>query len=361
VHQVTLSAYAIDKLEVTNEDYRKCVTAGACQVPTTATQYNDTTKAKFPVVFVDYARATAYCAWAGKRLPTEAEWEKAARSTDQRNYPWGAAAPTCTLNNGGGATTTTCSTGVVAVGSYPTGASPYGVLDMAGNAREWVYDWAGIYPSGAVTDPAGPPTGTTRLTRGGSYGSPPEFVQTWPRVSYTVTETEDRIGFRCAKGNTPKPVAAPHAVLTVTPSAGTVATTFAGDASQSTDPVDAASTLQYRWRFGDGDQLGPYGTTKTVTHKYAANGSYKLTVEVRNSKGYSTQGVRTVTVNATGAPPDMAGGLGEGESCDTSDMCSSAYDCYAGFCREPCFLLGSCPTGYTCSNTTNGYCLPTGG
>jgi formylglycine-generating enzyme required for sulfatase activity len=362
-HLVTLSAYSIDKTEVTNDGYRKCVAAGACQPPSDVTDYNDTTRGNFPVVFVTYAKATDYCAWAGKRLPTEAEWEKAARSTDKRKYPWGAAAATCTLTNGeiGTLVNNQCQDGVVKVGSYPGGASPYGVLDMSGNAREWVYDYSGAYPSSMVTDPAGPPTGSSRQTRGGGFTSGADLLTTYARLLHPPEDTLENIGFRCAKGPTPKPVAPPKAILTVTPSGGTTGTTFSADASQSTDPVDAASTLQMRWKFGDGDVFGPYSLAKTATHRYAANGSYKITVEVRNAANYTAQATRTVSVSTTGAPPDMAGGLGEGESCANSDQCAAAYDCYLSFCRAPCSIFMTCPSGFTCSNLNSGYCLPNGG
>jgi len=365
-HPVMLSAYAIDKTEVTNDAYRMCVAAGACPLPSNTTQYSDSAKSNVPVVYVDLASATAYCAWAGKRLPTEAEWEKAARGTDKRKYPWGAATASCALANGGVGTLMNgqCQLGVVAVGSYPDGASPYGVLDLSGNAREWVYDWDGTYPSASsmVTDPGGPQTGSKRQTRGGSYFSLPEQLTTAARLAHAPEDSVDSIGFRCARGPTPRPKVVPTAVLTVTPTVGSTSTVFNADASQSTDPIDAAATLQVRWKFGDGDVFGPFTTAKTTTHHYAANGSYPLTVEVRNSNGYTAQAVRTVTVNANGSPPDMAGGAGEGQSCATDTDCVVPLYCYQGQCRQICgFIGGSCPAGFTCSDQVFGYCLPTGG
>jgi formylglycine-generating enzyme required for sulfatase activity len=141
-HTVYLDAFWIDKTEVTNAQYKKCVQARACETSNEAfnSRFNSDNQ---PVVGVPWYNAVTYCQWAGRELPTEAQWEKAARGTDGRIYPWGNQPATCdytVMNDGSG---DGCGNGSAAwpVGSNPKGASPYGALDMVGNVGEWVADW----------------------------------------------------------------------------------------------------------------------------------------------------------------------------------------------------------------------------
>ncbi len=203
-HTVTLDAYYIDKYEVTNARYQACVESDACSPPkemTSPTQelyYGNTAYADHPVVDVTWHQAEAYCAWAGKRLPTEAEWEKAARGTDGRTYPWGEQTPDSMLLNYYGNKTTP-------VGSYPAGASPYGALDMAGNVIEWVGDWynGDYYSVSPESNPPGPSAGKYRVTRGGSWVGDNDnlfhYARSTSRSNFLPDDWVFAIGFRCAR------------------------------------------------------------------------------------------------------------------------------------------------------------------
>jgi formylglycine-generating enzyme required for sulfatase activity len=197
-HKVTLDSYWIDRTEVTNDQYRKCLTAGACAQPGYwgDGNYNGGSQ---PVVGVDWNDAVAYCTWAGARLPTEAEWEKAARGMDGRRYPWGNEEPDCNRANFYG-----CAGKPVAVGSYASGASPYGALDMAGNVWEWVNDWYGSYDASSQQNPQGPASGDARVLRGGSWGNLSDVVRSATRRGFPVNRISG-IGFRCVSSSTSSP------------------------------------------------------------------------------------------------------------------------------------------------------------
>ncbi len=201
-HSVYLDAFWIDRTEVTNAMYRQCVQAGKCPEPLHASSYarqdyyGNSVFDNFPVVYVSWYNAQSYCAWAGRRLPSEAEWEKAARGTDAFVYPWGDTPPSATLANSGRVVIDT-----TAVGSYPAGASPYGALDMAGNVWEWVNDFYSetYYSVTPLRNPTGPATGTQHVTRGGGWDYAPSLVRTAVRIPLVPDYRYAYDGFRCAR------------------------------------------------------------------------------------------------------------------------------------------------------------------
>lgn len=200
-HQVYLDAYWIDQTEVTNAMYEQCVNAGVCTQPhdlstnTYASYFGNSEYSNYPVTSVDWSQAKTYCEWSGRQLPTEAQWEKAARGINGLRYPWGESNSLDDLLNHGQDVF-----GTTPVGSYPKGVSPYGALDMAGNVWEWVGDWYGDYSSGTVSNPTGPSYGEMRIMRGGSFsGTAIDYYRGSYRFSRNPTSTDANVGFRCVR------------------------------------------------------------------------------------------------------------------------------------------------------------------
>ena len=208
-HEVTLSSYSIDLHEVTLAHYQDCVADGDCTPPgenwaecnALGEGHGD-----HPVDCVTSEQGQAFCQWAGKRLPTEAEWEYAARGDDERIYPWGNESPDCSRANMHFNGTAGCGTvDTYPVGSLPAGDSPFGVHDMCGNVAEFVADYFSddYYANSPPTDPQGPKSGTARVMRGGGYNFPidPWIMRASSRTDYDSTVPSPQIGFRCARSD----------------------------------------------------------------------------------------------------------------------------------------------------------------
>ncbi len=197
-HAVVLASFRLDATEVTQAQYNECVLAGACLAPTCDwSPCSD--RGQHPVVCINISDARAYCAFEGKRLPTEAEWEKAARGDGGHKFPWGDAPIDCAHANLAG-----CTGGTEPVGSHPAGASPYGALDMAGNVVEWVSDIYDpkYYAATQSVDPRGP--GATSLFpayvgRGGGWNSTEIWHRASARDDYEGTYFKKTFGVRCAR------------------------------------------------------------------------------------------------------------------------------------------------------------------
>jgi formylglycine-generating enzyme required for sulfatase activity len=193
-HTVTLSAFEIDATEVTQLDYWFCVADAACSEPAV---FDPAGQPMVPAAYISWDAATTFCEWAGKRLPTEAEWELAARGAGSATYPWGEDPPDCER-----AHFATCAPArPVPVDDRPGDTSAFGLLGMAGNVAEWVSDWFDpkYYAASPGRDPAGPASGTERVVRGGSYNDGAEELAAWQREGDDPIDMDEDTGVRCAR------------------------------------------------------------------------------------------------------------------------------------------------------------------
>ena len=205
--EVNVPAFEIDQNQVTWSEYQYCVNGGGCTAPSSYCDENDPDRPNHPVSCVSWDQAEAFCAWVGRRLCTEAEWEKAARGTDGRKYPWGNDPISCDLavyNEQGGSAGWGCGTGTTApVGSRPAGASPYGALDMVGNLWDWVEDdWHGSL-EGAPTDGSAwvdePRNPYERTARGGGFFNGAAHIRASVRSGHETHLDDGTHGIRCCR------------------------------------------------------------------------------------------------------------------------------------------------------------------
>ncbi|MCE7981307.1 MAG: hypothetical protein DYG89_08965 [Caldilinea sp. CFX5] len=202
---LSLDEFYIDRYEVTNRQYAECVQAGRCALPRLprsvnfANYYASSEYGNYPVIWVTWNDAVDYCSFRGKRLPTEAEWEKAARGAQGNLYPWGNDAPTNQANFNYAAQD------VAPVGAFAGDLSSFGAYDLAGNVREWVSDWYqwDYYAIAPQTDPTGPGVGVTKVLRGGSWNDIDIYIRATSRKNFLPESFDSNLGFRCASSTFP--------------------------------------------------------------------------------------------------------------------------------------------------------------
>jgi formylglycine-generating enzyme required for sulfatase activity len=375
-HKVTLSDYWIYSTKVTNAQYALCVADQRCTAPDPEDNfdYAEFQSRNDPVVGVTYDQAQAYCNYMNGSLPTEAQWEKAARGPDSNIYPWGKADPACDMLN-----FNNCVKHPTDVTHYPKGKSYYGALDMEGNALEWVADWYDplYYKSSPPGDPPGPADGRARVQRGSSYRSNAVQVVTYARFFASPKTHARDLGFRCVVSD--PTYFAPACLLP--PVVGE-----AGLSSLSVDcPVISIDVQVTACRYGGGalvtfnddhstDPNASFGGIVGCTLKSGTPGSFPLSYQCRTastavlSTSCTYSGVKNAGCPAHYALDPVTGICQWDGSRTRSIECASGdfYDPVHHCCRvETGNIVDSpvCPVGsvFTEAGTNQYFCLPAEG
>ncbi|MHB8777656.1 MAG: formylglycine-generating enzyme family protein [Anaerolineales bacterium] len=338
-HNVTLDGYWIQQTKVTNRMYEQCVKVGSCTPPSDelgGSVFGNPGYANHPVIGVSWDQAQAYCAWTQGGLPTEAQWEKAARGVNEDVYPWGDAKPTCDLLNFG-----YCVGRTTDVDAFPKGVSSYGLFDMAGNVFEWVSDWynQNYYNESPSANPIGPQSGEYRVIRGSSFETSSGQISSTIRRYNEQGDSGRDIGFRCAVTQ-PQPIA-PYCQLPAFVPSGPIV-------SNGYTLPEAVATSQY-CSAGDGyaKVLLSFGSV------YEVRGSLMQCTEViengtrqlicRGPRGIESTSEITVCNSSNTNTPVTAG---------VSPTCDSGYtlDPATGNCNYTPILsqanAAGCPVGY---------------
>ena len=337
-HTVSLGNYWIYKTEVTNSMYAFCVSVGACAPPAQevgAPVYDNPVYSNYPVVGVTWDMAANYCSWISGSLPTEAQWEKAARGSDGAQYPWGGADPSCDAGNFAG-----CVGALTDVTKYADGASPYGVLDMAGNVFEWVNDFYGenYYNNAPAENPTGPGSGELRVIR--SSGFEADFGQATLAVRHPAGNAYHSrdLGFRCV-------VQQPAALAPMCQTSSYIPSAVVSSGECQVPDVNVgASYCEYNRPFTTID-LSPGAVYSVQTDGYKCeeaviDGQRRLTCNGPDG----TTGEVTVCNSACSSQPDVTG---------AAPVCDPGYglDAGTGSCLyspvSPDFGVAGCPAGYT--------------
>ncbi|HUI89320.1 MAG TPA: SUMF1/EgtB/PvdO family nonheme iron enzyme [Anaerolineales bacterium] len=341
---LTLDAYWIQQTEVTNKMYAQCVASGNCSAPVQeigtpsfeSIQFGD-----YPIVGVTWNAANTYCQWIGGQLPSEAQWEKAARGSDGNQYPWGTHSPDCDLAN-----LKTCGGHTSPVNAYSAGRSAYGLLDMAGNVYEWVNDFydPNYYASAPSSNPTGPATGNDRVFRGSSFETDLTLILSAVRHHYAPTYHNYDLGFRCA---VPQPKAfAPYCQMS--------SYLPTGNAQATQTATCQVPTVQMPANYCQ-------GSTSYVTVKIPQNVTYQVKSKDFNCTDDVVNGQRVLTcIGPNSSTTDVtvcnSACSGTANTISSASVCDPGYNLdassnaclYAPVAEQP--GVAGCPPGYNMVN-----------